>query len=145
MLHKTVYTVIHCNHTKKYKTTERRSDNNTTQNEILFALIKTNDLEDPLCLTRIDPWDLGEELERIIGGDVKAAKTTRAGNILVGVETQQQFDDLLKLEFFLKNNVSVEPADLVGTVRGVLADRRLMGKSEDYILDKLRSQNVVRV
>ena len=83
MLHKTVYTVIHCNHTKKYKTTERRSDNNTTQNEILFALIKTNDLEDPLCLTRIDPWDLGEELERIIGGDVKAAKTTRAGNILV--------------------------------------------------------------
>ena len=140
-----MYTVIHCNHTKKIIITERRSDNNTTQNEILFALIKTNDLEDPLCLTRIDPWDLGEELERIIGGDVKAAKTTRAGNILVGVETQQQFNDLLKLEFFLKNNVSVEPADLVGTVRGVLADRRLMGKSEDYILDKLRSQNVVRV
>ena len=122
--------------------------NNTTyinQNELLFVLIKTTDLDDPLCLTRIDPWDLGEELERILGSDVKAAKTTKAGNILVGVETQEQYDKLFKLEVFFDKNVTVEPADLVGTVRGVLADRRLIDKSEEYILDKLKTQGVVRV
>ena len=85
---------------KKSKTDDRPSGQNNNQNELLFLLIKTTDLEDPLCLTKIDPWRLGEELEHIIGGDVKAAKTTRAGNILVGVENQQQFDEVLKIETF---------------------------------------------
>ena len=121
---------------------KRRSNEN--QIELMFVLIRSADKNDELALTRIDPWAVGSELESIIG-DVKVAKTTRAGNILVGVETPEQYEALVKLERFLEYNVIVEPAELVGTVRGVMADRRLIDKSEDYILDKLRSQGVVKV
>ena len=52
---------------------------------------------------------------------------------------------LLNIKTFCGFNVIVELAEMVGIVRGVIYDRRLINKEIDYILDKLRPQGVVKV
>ena len=78
-------------------------------------------------------------------GEFKQCKPFKSGNLLVELNTADQVRILLEEKRFAGYNVKVNIAELVGTVRGVIYEPRLVDKSIEYITHKLYSQGVVKV
>ena len=118
--------------------------NESINTDVRHVIIKSADAQHPFVLTHIDPHTLGDELESIIT-EYKQCKILRSGSLLVEVDTLEKVKTLLSLEILCSHDVQVELATLVGTVRGVIFDKRYANKSEEYLLDKLCDQDVVKV
>ena len=97
-------------------------------------------------LDGLDPIETAEYVTYILGGfQSEVCKPTRSGEYLVKGETKHHIETLLKMTEFVGRSVQVRIAELVGTVRGVIYEKRLLNKSAEYILDKLRPQGIVKV
>ena len=105
------------------------STNETIETEVRHVIIKSADIHNKMCLVELDPYTVADEIESFVN-EYKQCKPIKSGGLLVEVDTLDKIRILLSLEVFCGHNVEVELAKYIGTVRGVIYDRRLVNKSE---------------
>ena len=126
------------NHTRRKETFE------PVDTDVRHVIMRSADKSNLHILNNIDPHTLGDELE-ILVNDYTSCRPLPSGGLLIHVDTLEKINILLSIEVFYTHDVEVELATLVGTVRGVIFDRRYTHKSEEYLEDKLYNEKVVKV
>ena len=108
------------------------------------VIIKCLDIENPMALAKLDTFRKSDFLEEKIGS-FPSVRTLTNGSLLVETETSSQVGQLIEIEDVVNIPVHAEIAYHIGTVRGVVDDASICDKSEEEVLAKLKSQNVVNV
>ena len=129
--------------------TPGRIEGKDIDDENRHVIITGKNVHNQRCVGTIDPTESIDILYTLIGEDIYddnfQCKPTKSGSLLIGLKTTEQVKKLLSLNKFGDYNVKVEVAELVGTVRGVIHEERLMNKTEEYIKNKLSKERVVKV
>ena len=120
------------------------NDSSQINNKDRHVIIKCVDENKQDAFRNLDAWATVDGFDAL---DInpKQCKPLRSGGFLVEVSTQEQVQSLLDIKVFCEFNVKVEIAEMVGIKRGVIYDKKLMNKDVSYILEKLKSQDVVKV
>ena len=115
------------------------------QTDIRHIIIKCCSEAHTDAFRNLDAWATSDELEKLGLENVKQCKPLMSGGLLIEENSLEEVKFLLNIKTFCSYNVTVELAEMIGIVRGVIYDRRLITKDVDYILEKLRPQGVVKV
>ena len=107
-----------------------------------FVLVKR---EDDGNFQHTSPFAIARALDSICGGSVLNAKAIRSGSLLVHVRNKTQATQLLACTRFLDYPVSVQLADRLNSIEGVITCDALVYSTDDEILHELRSQGVIGV
>ena len=107
---------------------------------IIKCLVESN----PMAFKKLDSFRKSDILEEKIGS-FPSVKTLDSGSLLVETDTPTHVGDLLKITEFGGFPASAEIAYHMGTVRGVVDDASICDRSEEEVLQKLKTQHVVHV
>ena len=107
--------------------------------------IRCKDQSDRLALKKLNSFDKGDEVSRIVEGEYEWHRSLPSGPILVVCKDATQVTKLLNVNTFLGVPVETEVAYNFNTVQGVISDPSICDMPMETIKEKLKSQHVVNV
>lgn len=116
---------------------------NTCQGEKFLFISRTDEKKD---LSTISPFFLKKCIDGIAGGEVKSAKKTRDGRVLVHTKNLSQAKKLVQLvQMANEIHVEVKEDEKMNQSKGVVYSRDFRFSDDDEILEELKSQNVIAI
>ena len=112
--------------------------------EAKHVIVKCLDDQNPMAFNKIDSFTRSDFFEELIGS-YSLLKPLSNGSLLVVCDTASQATQLLDINNMAGVPACAEIACHIGTVRGVIEDASICDKSDEEVLERLKSQKVVSV